>query len=266
MLGAAGVWGVWHLGLHWRQLVPGPGGLAVAGEFFGAALRPAWTYEAAAVPPGTQPLLMKVLEAAAATLTFAGAGMSLALLLGTVLGVLASSAWWTLDVDGAGKRPSGVRLAVFGAARVAATFLRSIHELLWAAVFLASFGLHDTTAVLALAIPYGGTLAKVFSEILDEAPRDSATVLLAGGATPRQAFLFGLLPRAWPDLLAYAFYRFECAVRATAVLGFFGFPTLGYYLSVSFENLHYREVWTYLYALVALVVILDAWSGAYRRR
>ena len=76
----------------------------------------------------------------------------------------------------------------------------------------------------------------------------------------------GLLPRALPDLAAYAFYRFECALRSSAVLGFFGFPTLGYYLSASFENLHYGEVWTYLYALFLLVAAADLWSGVLRRR
>jgi phosphonate transport system permease protein len=61
-------------------------------------------------------------------------------------------------------------------------------------------------------------------------------------------------------------YRFECALRASAVLGFFGLPTIGFYLSASFENLHYREVWTFLYALIVLVVITDCWSAAMRRR
>jgi phosphonate transport system permease protein len=69
-----------------------------------------------------------------------------------------------------------------------------------------------------------------------------------------------------PDLTAYTFYRFECALRSSAVLGFFGFPTLGYYIAASFENLHYGEVWTYLYALFILIVIVEWWSGIIRRR
>jgi len=46
----------------------------------------------------------------------------------------------------------------------------------------------------------------------------------------------------------------------------FGFPTLGYSIAASFENLYYGEVWTYLYALFALVLVMDWWSGALRRR
>jgi len=57
-----------------------------------------------------------------------------------------------------------------------------------------------------------------------------------------------------------------CAVRSSAILGFFGYETLGYYLRLSFENLHYREVWTYLYALLAMVLLLEGWSALLRRR
>ena len=48
---------------------------------------------------------------------------------------------------------------------------------------------------------------------------------VGAGAGSRQVFVFGLLPRALPDMGAYAFYRFECALRSAAILGFFGFSS-----------------------------------------
>ena len=49
-------------------------------------------------------------------------------------------------------------------------------------------------------------------------------------------------------MTAYAFYRFECALRSAAVLGFFGFPTLGSLPRSSRSRAsYYGEVWTYLY-------------------
>ena len=105
----------------------------------------------------------------------------------------------------------------------------------------------------------------MFSELLDEAPRDASTALRTAGASPLQVVVFGVLPRAQSDMTAYAFYRFECALRSAAVLGFFGFPTLGYYIAASFENLHYGEVWTYLYVLFGLIAAADWWSGSFRR-
>jgi phosphonate transport system permease protein len=155
---------------------------------------------------------------------------------------------------------------VWAVTRVLIVGMRSVHELLWAVIFLAAFGLNTASAVVAIAIPYAGTLAKVFSEMIDEAPRDSAVALQTAGAGPAQVFCFGLLPRALPDMCAYSFYRFECAVRSSAVLGFFGFPTLGYSISAAFENLHYSEVWAYLDVLAVLIVAIEIWSGSLRRR
>ncbi|HKC23803.1 MAG TPA: ABC transporter permease subunit [Thermoanaerobaculia bacterium] len=252
-----------------RALIPQRGGAALVGSFFSAMFHPALSYESQ-VPAGTPPLLLEALAAMRRTLVFAAAAMSLALLSGIVLGFLASSAWWSDDLAGSSSGTRWFRRvvapAIWATTRVLIVGMRSVHELLWAVIFLAAFGLNTASAVIAIAIPYAGTLAKVFSEMIDEAPRDSAFALRAAGAGTAQVFCFGLLPRALPDMCAYAFYRFECAVRSSAVLGFFGFPTLGYSISAAFENLHYAEVWTYLDALALLVVAIELWSGAVRRR
>lgn len=268
---AAGLAAGLVLELDPRDLVPSTGGLAVAGEFFSRALSPAVTYEAEFVPESAPPLLLKVAAALRTTVLFAAAGMSLSILVGIVLGFLGSTAWWVEDpVGGRARRRRllghGSSLALYGGTRALITLMRSVHELLWAVLFLAAFGLSNLAAVIAIAIPYGGTLAKVFSELIDETPREAGNALRAAGASSAQVFLFGLLPRALPDMSAYAFYRFECSLRSSAVLGFFGYPTLGYYLAASFENLHYGEVWTYLYALCLLVLLVEWWSGALRRR
>jgi phosphonate transport system permease protein len=131
---------------------------------------------------------------------------------------------------------------------------------------LAAFGLTPLAAVLAIVIPYTGTFAKVISELVDESPRAAADALRAGGASPVQVHLVARLPAAVPDIIAYVLYRFECAIRSSAVLGFLGIPTLGYYIPLAFEESHYREVWTYLYALILLVVAFDLWSSAVRKR
>ena len=265
----AAAWAAWVLVNAPGDLRLTRGGLAVAWTFLSSAVTPAVTYQSD-VPAGTPPLIWKALTAAETTLTFAAAATSLALAGGLVLGFLASSAWWSGDPVGAGSAGTRARRlagpAVYGATRVVIAMLRSIHELLWAVLLLAAFGIGHLTAVLAIAIPYAGILAKVFSEMIDETPRDAALALRGAGSSPLQMFSFGLLPRALPDMSAYALYRFECAIRSSAVLGFFGFPTLGYYIAASFDSLLYGEVWTYLYVLFGLVAIMDWWSGALRRR
>ncbi|MEZ5302747.1 MAG: ABC transporter permease subunit [Verrucomicrobiales bacterium] len=267
LIASAGVLAAWVLGLKPSALVPNGGGMEVARKFFAAAFSPALTYESADVPEGTMPLPAKAALAAWTTLKFAAAGTGVSVILGVVLGFLASSAWW--EGESAGRRSGWHRVAgpvVFGGARIAIAVLRSVHELIWAVLFLAAAGLSPLAAVLALALPFAGTLAKIFSEMVDEAPRSASGALRSVGARPLQVYAFALLPQALPDILAYALYRFECALRSSAIMGFLGIETFGYFLKLSFENLHYREVWTYLYALAALVITFDIWSGAIRRR
>ena len=269
LLAALGLVALWALELSPAGLVPRAGGRAIAADFFSAAWQPATEYEGTAGIDGS--FLLEILSALYRTVIFAAAAMSLALVAGTVLGFLASSTWWAGDPALLGSPlrrffQSWLGPLVQGATRILIVGQRSVHELLWALLFLAAFGLNTASAVVAIAIPFTGMLAKVFSELLDETDPESAHSLRAVGASPIKAFLFGTLPRALPDMSAYAFYRLEGAVRSSAILGFFGYPTIGYSIRLSFENLHYREVWSYLWALIILVLCFEAWSAALRRR
>lgn len=240
------------LDLDLRGLFPEQNGFNLLGDFFSAALRPAFDYETASeVPRDWLPFYQQLLAGLWRTVVFAAAAIGLSIVIGLPLAILAS----TLV-------PMWVRIP----SRVLIAGMRSVHELLWAVVLLAAVGLNSAGAVLALTIPYAGTLAKIFSEMLDEAPREAFRAVRLSGSTRLQAFMGALLPRAAPDMAAYTFYRFECALRSAAVLGFFGYPTIGYYLKLSFENLHFREVWTWLYLMIAMVLLLEAWSSALRKR
>jgi len=251
----AGLWAAWHLQLDLHHLVPGRGGWDLAGDFLGRAVRPAWHFEGPYRGDGPASLPRQALQAAGTTVIFAATSLSVALVGGVVLGLFGSFSLM---------RGRYLRLVVVPA-RLLSNLLRSVHELIWAVLLLAALGYGHLVAVAAIALPYSGTLAKIFAELMDEAPADAAEALAMSGATPVQRFVFGILPRALPDMTAYVFYRFECALRSSAVLGFFGFPTLGYYLAASFENLYYGEVWTYLYVLLALIMVVDWWSGRLRR-
>jgi len=137
--------------------------------------------------------------------------------------------------------------------------LRSVHELFWALIILQIFGLSALTGLLALAIPYSATFARVYAEIFEETSRKPYQSL-PGSHLSR--FLFSTLPQAWPHLCSYFRYRLECALRASVVLGFVGLPTLGFLLESYVKMGIYPEVMAILILIVALVLTLKWWSKA----
>ena len=77
--------------------------------------------------------------------------------------------------------------------RLACAGLRSVHELFWALLLMQVFGLSATTGVLAIALPYAGICAKVYSEIIEEADLSGLRVLPPGTGTI-SAFAYARLP------------------------------------------------------------------------
>ena len=260
----AGLAAARYLGLDVAGIVPRDAGKALASDLLSAALHPALDYQTD-VPAGTPAFAVKILHALWQTVLFAAGAMSIALPLGLGLGVLASDRFWTLASQ-TSRRPSSIARLLQMSLRTLIALMRSLHELLWAVLFLAALGLNSAAAVISIAIPFAGTLAKVGSEMIDETSTQPPRALVGAGARPLAALFVGVLPAAAPDLLSYSFYRFECAIRSAAVLGFFGYPTIGLYVAQSFENYQLREVWAYLYALIALVILVEAWSRSVRRR
>ena len=158
-------------------------------QFFFGAVSPAVTYEADFVPQGTVPLLVKVMRAVVLTVVFAVTAANFSMTLGLAMAFFTSAAWWAEEPFGASTSRRAmiyraVMPAIYSLTRILITLLRSVHELIWAMLFMAITGLTNFTAIIATAIPYTGFFAKIVSEMLDEASRDTAVALRAAGASP----------------------------------------------------------------------------------
>jgi phosphonate transport system permease protein len=138
------------------------------------------------------------------------------------------------------------------------SFVRSVHELLWALIFLQIFGLTALTGILAVALPYAGIFAKVYAEILEEADRGALQAVPAG-ASRASVLFFARLPEAWPAIRTYSSYRLECGIRSSAVLGFVGLPTLGFHLQSAFQQGLYSQVSALLFLFYALIATIRWW-------
>ncbi|NJN56462.1 MAG: ABC transporter permease subunit [Leptolyngbyaceae cyanobacterium SL_5_9] len=226
------------------------GGLAQLRQFFQASTQPDLSPE----------FLHLTFDAAVITLAYAVCGTCLSLLFGLVGGVFASEVWWSVFPRQTQQRP------IWLTVRAVLAIPRAIHELIWGLFFLNIFGLDPLVAIVAIAIPYGAIVSKVFSEILDETPRQPLMALINSGVAPLSACSYSLFPQAFLDLLSYSFYRFECSIRSAAVLGIIGAGGLGYQILLSLQSLRYEQLWTLFYALFVLNGTVDFTSAVLRHR
>lgn len=232
--------------------------------FVSAAFHPTLTDQNQSLPDDATPFYTRILMQMANTIRYALIAMSLAVPVGMILGFFASTAWWP---QGAGSKMARILLRpIHLCVRLLITLMRSIHELIWAIFFLAAIGDEPITACVAIALPFAGTLAKVFSEITDELPRQAQDQAIASGTSSIQAYLTTLIPQSAPDMATYTLYRFECALRSSAVLGFIGIETIGLSIQKSFENNFYNELWTQLYLLIGVIMLVDILSSQLRKR
>ncbi len=216
------------------------------------------------LPPSVAPaFLALLLRATLETLAMATAGIALAMLLAVPLALLTTE---SLSISRIGPGPSRWRgRSVRLASRSVLLLLRAVPELVWALIFVRALGLGPGAGVLALAISYGGLLGKVYAEILESSDTRPARALLEAGSGRLAALAYGLIPGAAQELASYTVYRWECAVRASVVMGFVGAGGLGQLMDQSMKMLDGGEASTILIVFLLLVLLADALSAALRR-
>ena len=240
----AGVF-LWSLSVvEWRGSLVHSGGGAAASDFLRGLFPPEVSTE----------FLRLCLVASWQTVSFAVAGITVAVAIGFPLGVVASGTGFS---RGTLRAAAAVRLLLAG--------MRSIHELVWAVLFVTAFGLSPLAAILAIALSYGGILGRIYADLINDVPDPPLQALRASGASPMRVLLYGRLPMALPELLSYTFYRFECAIRAAAIMSFVGIRGLGYEIQLSLNDLLFSQVWTLMLFMIALVMLVDMWSSRLRR-
>jgi phosphonate transport system permease protein len=151
------------------------------------------------------------------------------------------------------------------AARLVLNVLRSVPELVWAALMVLAAGLGPFAGVLALALHTTGVLGRLFAETLQNAPASPEATLRGAGASRVAALAYGMLPMVAPQWLAYTLYRWEMNIRMAAVLGFVGAGGLGQMLYFHLALFQQAQAATVLLAMFVLVFAVDGASGRLRR-
>ena len=227
------------------------------------SLRPTLHFLGDFFPPKLEPdFLLLVARETWRTVAIATAGIVLALGWAIPLALIAAR---PLSVSALSGRMAWLPAVVRQAVRWLLMLLRSVPELIWALIFVRVVGLGPTSGVLAIALTYAGMLGKVYAEILESSDAQPTQNLLRNGSGRLQAFFYGLLPQSANELTSYTVYRWECAIRSSAVLGFVGAGGLGQQMDASMKMFNGSEVATMLLVFMALVWLADRASSLLRK-
>lgn len=159
-------------------------------------------------------------------------------------------------------RLAGIRFLV----RRTLEFMRTVPDIVFAMVFVVAFGLGPLPGVLAITLHTGGTLGKLFTEVIDNIDPKPLEGVAATGGSWLARVRFGVLPQVLSNFASYALLRFEINVRGAAVIGFVGAGGIGQDLLVAIRKFYYSDVSAMLLLILLCVMTIDLVSERLRHR
>lgn len=229
-----------------------------------------WKFVSGMFPPELSgQFLSLMIKPTLETVQISVMGTLIAILIGFPLGILGTNTMNVrgvlneAEIEGSPLRYIA-RMSVYCLARGLLSLFRSIPEFVWAFMFVRAVGLGPFPGVLAIGVAYGGMLGKVYSEIFEGVNYRPLEALQSTGANKLQIFFYGWFPQVLPNFVSYTLYRWECAVRASAILGLVGAGGLGQQIEISMRMFNFNEVLTLLIILFLMVAAVDYISAKVR--
>ncbi len=158
------------------------------------------------------------------------------------------------------------RKYVYPLARLFAMGCRSVHEMIWAILFVTILGFGLLPGVLALTMFSIGFAGKLFAEEVESIDMGEVEAIRAMGGTHLQVFVFGVFPQVRVAFTGIAIYTWDVAFRAATVVGFVGAGGMGWYLKRNIMQIETERTAAILLSIVFLVVISEFVSAWARRR
>ena len=151
-------------------------------------------------------------------------------------------------------------------ARMLLNITRTLPSLIWAFLFVIFFGPTPIAGVIALTFYSLGYLGKFFSESIESMDIKVARGLRLIGASPIQAFIYGLWPNVKAQVWSHSLWMLEYNIRSASIIGLVGAGGIGMELNKAMEMASgFQKVTAILICILIIVVILDLLGQAIRR-
>ena len=201
-------------------------------------------------PTYNSKFVLKIIHASFETLAMSIIGTLIATILGLAMALAATS---------------NSNKFCYTCVRLVLNALRSIPELVWAAILLVALGLGPFPGTVALALHTTGVLGRLLTESIENLPAESARALRLTGVSQSAILLYATFPLLLPQLTSYSLYRWENNIRAAAVLGVVGAGGLGQMLYFHLSLFQTNQACSVIIAMITLVAIVDTISYKIRQ-
>jgi phosphonate transport system permease protein len=181
--------------------------------------------------------------------------------LGTLLGcILALPVAWfgALNVT-----PS--RLIFYPVGRFLMVLSRSIHEIIWAMLFVGAVGLGALPGILAVAMRSIGFISKITAEAIENIDPNPVEAIRAVGGNQFQVMYFGIIPQIMPVVLGTIIFEWDINIRRAAVMGLVGAGGLGLAFFRQMQMFNYGGVTVVLFAILVLIMVGEVISHYARK-
>lgn len=144
--------------------------------------------------------------------------------------------------------------------------IRGVDTLIYALIFVAAVGLGPFAGILAIMVNDTGSLAKLFSEAVENVNRKQTEGMQSVGANRIKTVRFGVLPQVLPIFASHVLYYFESNTRSASILGVVGAGGIGLHLSERIRGNDWDEVAFIILMILVTVAVIDMLSRALRVR
>lgn len=155
---------------------------------------------------------------------------------------------------------------VRGIIRFILNLVRTLPDLMLAALFVAIVGIGSLAGVFTLAVFSFGMISKLFYEAIETIDDGPLEALQAAGANKIQMIRFAVIPQVFNHFISYFLYTFEINVRASTVLGYLGAGGIGVYLQRSLSQFAYDQTAVIILGILVVVLVIDGISNTLRER
>jgi len=161
---------------------------------------------------------------------------------------------------------SPVGWVVYTLTRGVFNVVRSIETIVWALVLALWVGFGPFAGALALAVHTIAALGKLYSEQVEAIDPGPLEAIAATGARRWHVVRYGVIPQVIPSFLAFTLYRWDINVRMATLVGLVGGGGIGRMLFYYKNEFQWRDMAAVIFAVVAVVWLMDYVSGRVRER